>query len=157
MGISIQELFENKECKKQIPTGSGVYTVRIPSGMTVKFKKEPDGFQVTHKRTLSNIYDEVVAKWNTIIESNADASILYYGRGINLRRRIMQYVNFGYKYKSYDNHEGGRAIWYIIDNGKLEFEFYETPDYKSEEARLICEYEAKYGNKPLANAIKGEN
>lgn len=69
----------------------------------------------------------------------------------------MQYVNFGHKYKSYDNHEGGRAIWYIVDNDKLEFEFFETADYKNEEAILIRKYESKYGIKSLANAIEGAN
>lgn len=45
MGISIKELFENPQSRKQIPTESGVYIVKVPSGMTVKLKKNRMGFK----------------------------------------------------------------------------------------------------------------
>ncbi len=154
MGITFKDLYENKECRKLIPRESGVYCVKVPDGMEVKFKKIPDGTQKTHNSgDLDNIYDKVVEKWNTLIQNNADTTILYYGKAKNLRTRIMQYVRFGYN--EVDNHAGGRAIWYIEDNKILEVEFHVTSDYENEEARLINEYENMYNSKPLANINKG--
>lgn len=157
MGVTIEELFENIDARKLIPRKPGIYIVKVPEGMVIKFKQDPDGFQETHHGVLPNIYEQVVNKWREIINNNADQTILYYGRSTNIHKRIMQYVNFGYKYKSYDNHAGGRAIWYITENRKLEFEYYETEDFIEEETKLIKEYEMKYGVKPLANAIEGES
>ncbi len=156
MGASIQELYINKNVRSKIPHKPGVYIVKVPQGMAIEFKHEPDGFQVTHNRELPNIYDDVVKRWHILLDNSADTSVLYYGRAVDLRKRIMQYVKFGYKYKTYDNHAGGRAIWYVKNNKNLEIEYYETDEFEKEETRLIDEYEKKYKIKPLANAIGGK-
>lgn len=152
MGYKIKALFENNTLKNEIPTTSGIYIVRVPSDMTVSFTNIPDG----RAKEIKNIYNDVIEHWKGLNDKCADTSIIYYGRAKNLRRRIMQYVYYGYAYKQYNNHKGGRAIWYIKDNKNLEFEYYETRDYEGEEASLIEKYELKYGYKPLANAISGK-
>lgn len=157
MGITIKELFNNNNAKLAIPKTSGIYIVKVPADFKIALKTNPDGFQETHKGKLANIYSEVAAKLSRLEENNADTSILYYGRASNLRNRIMQYVKFGYQYKKYYNHAGGRAIWYIENNKLLEFEYIESGDFKEQESILIKEYEEKYGDKPLANAINGES
>lgn len=156
MGLKIKDLFENNNTKFAIPKTSGIYIVKAPKDFKISLKKEPDGFQETHKGKLKNIYYNVSDRLETLNDNNADTSILYYGRATNLRNRIMQYVKFGYKYKAYDNHAGGRAIWYIENNKLLEFEYIESDNFKKLEANLIKAYEEEYGCKPLANIKNGE-
>ncbi len=139
-----------------IPTSSGVYIVRPPKDYQIEFVKNPDGTRSVDGKPLLNEFDFVTKKYTELVDKNADLSVLYYGRATNLRNRIKQYAKFGYAYKDrngrpFEEHAGGKLIWYIKNNKHLIIDFYEIKDFKMEEERLIREYYKKYGEFPLAN------
>ncbi len=139
-----------------IPTEGGVYIVHPPKGFNVSFQKNPDGTRVVDGKELPNEYSEVVAKYNRLNEAGADLNVLYYGQASNLRRRLKEYAKFGYAHKNskgriFEEHAGGKLLWYIKNNKDLEVEFYTVKDYDGEEKRLIREYHETYHEFPLAN------
>lgn len=158
-GRSVNKLILKSD-ERYISTQSGVYIVRPPKGFRMEFLEKPEGTRNVNGKLLDNQYQDAVKKYTHLKNLGADLSVLYYGRATNLRRRIKQYAKFGYAYKdkngkSYEEHAGGKLLWYIKNNKMLEIEFYETTNFKAEEERLIREYYELYHELPFANEIFG--
>ena len=139
-----------------IPAEGGVYIVRPPKGFKVEFQKIPDGTRNVKGKELPNEYDTVVAKYDYLKKKGADLNVLYYGQASNLRRRLKEYAKFGYAHKGkngkpFENHAGGKLLWYVKNNKDLEVEFYAIKTYDIEERGLIREYHGIYYEFPLAN------
>lgn len=138
---------------KQIPSTAGIYKVYKPAGFQMIFREDSDATLSENK--LINVED-LKDKWKNIMEdSGYEDDLLYIGKAKNLRRRIGQYVRTGYGAKK-PNHLGGRAIFQLADNKKLEIEYYEYENCKVIEALEIEKYIENKGIMPFANWKRGE-
>lgn len=137
---------------KQIPIGSGIYKVYKPEGFQMVFRSDSDAPFVNEQLIDAAILQE---KWNRVLESPGyEENLLYIGKAKNLRRRIRQYVRTGYGKAI--NHSGGRVIFQLENNKKLEIEYYEYENCKEIEAIEIEKYILNRGVLPFANWKKGE-
>ncbi len=137
---------------KQIPCTSGIYKVYKPTDFQMIFREDSDA-PFTNKQLID--VDILQDKWNKILEKTGyEDNLLYIGKGKNLRRRIRQYVRTGYG--DAINHSGGRAIFQLVNNKKLEIEFWEYDNCEEIEAIEIEKYISYRGTMPFANWKKGE-
>jgi hypothetical protein len=79
------------------------------------------------------------------------AEIVYIGKGDQLRRRLIQFADFGDGKPV--GHWGGRLIWQLPASSKLRVAWLETPgrDPRQVETELIERFRAIYDKPPFAN------
>ena len=131
-----------------IPNTKGIYLVMKPKNMTITFLSKTTAISEYKGKNMMYDVNILQNKFN-----NSDKEILYIGKAggtkNNLRKRISQFVKYGYKKAI--NHRGGRAIWQIKGNKYLLIGYYicDNPEYKEKE--LLQEYLHKNGTLPVAN------
>ena len=135
---TIEELYRTK-CR-DVPSAAGVYWVRVPDGMTVRFI-EPKDTSFYSKKDLENKYARCKEK-----------DILYIGKATGRRglsQRLRQYVKHGHG--EGNNHCGGRAIWQIENADELVVTYEICEDATARERKEIEAYKVRNGCFPLAN------
>ncbi len=139
-----------------IPEQAGIYYVEIPSGFELIVMNETDGLKkVGKKKPFKVYYKEDMEHWLVQYKINSKNKILYVGKADNLKKRLEEYINFGYGVETHHFHSGGRAIWYLKNNKSLliSYELCDNPPKK--EAEQIDRHILKYGEKPFANRVRG--
>ena len=155
--------FDHKDYEG-IPDECGIYIVSKPKDFELKIQKKydgPDSDDAYFKYCNGNDrYSDKTLKQNLL---NLKAAFemdhtLYIGKAgfddgretkQTLRERVRQYVNFGYKQGKI--HVGGRAIWKLKNNKKLEVELIPCAYPETRESLLINYYISYHGYRPFAN------
>lgn len=155
MNYSFEELRNGKI--REIPAASGVYWVIMPDSFLMEYMKETDG-PMYGKKGKKMVYDlaKLQKRGEHYRRSENGGNILYIGKAKNLRNRLKQYYEFGYNEEGYHVHEGGRAIWQLKNNKKLQIAFKECLEEEKEEAELLDKYILKYGALPFGNMRRGK-
>ena len=154
MNYSFEELRNGKI--QEIPVTSGVYWVIMPDSFVMEYMKETDG-PVYGKRGNKMAYDlaKLQKKGEHYKKPEHGGNILYIGKATNLRNRLKQYYEFGYNEERHYVHEGGRAIWQLRNNKKLQVAYKECSEAEKEETELIDKYMLEYGALPFGNMRRG--
>jgi hypothetical protein len=146
-GISVREL-QASRCK-ELPRTQGVYLIVRNSTAAPDFLETSVGGWFKGKNPTTDL-DTLRGKWV------ADSPIVYIGKAggdgssATLNSRLWQYMQFGLGKDI--GHWGGRYIWQLADHADLRVWWCETTqDARSVEARLLSEFESKFGSLPFAN------
>lgn len=144
--ISIKELMDTYYSLRRIkgyPRKQGVYMVRIPNGMQLSFKNQPD----INTKLGTFTVEELDERYNKLKEYNdIDNDIIYIGASENLYVSIQQLISFRIGYN--DIHSDGRALWQICDNELLEVDYIKCDNAED----IINDYRYRHGGLlPLAN------
>ena len=126
------------------PTSGGVYVVTYDCrGRTSFAERSRGGWFKGKDPTVTP--DILRANWVD------GAEVVYIGKADQLRRRLLQYADFGAG-KSI-GHWGGRLIWQLPHPERLLVAWKETPGRipREVEAELIDEFRRVYGKPPFAN------
>lgn len=84
-----------------------------------------------------------------VVKDNA-GEIFYIGKGVNLKRRIKQFVYQGYG--KGDNHRGGKNLFTLTGWEDFYIEFTECENARDKEKTMIQNYKDKHnGDRPFAN------
>lgn len=131
-----------KECDK-----SGIYKVIIPKGF---------GELLLDETTFEKYGIDTEKINKTFSQIDKKEPILYIGRAKVLKRRIKQYVKYGYNGKG--NHRGGRYIFALKNWGNLLIEIICDDNYIMREADEIENFKNKHKGciKPFANLKSGD-
>jgi len=127
------------------PTTGGVYVV-------VKEGGEPEGFAERSCGGWFKGKDPSVGVEALAANWVAEADVVYIGKADNLRRRLIQFADFGAGKPV--GHWGGRLVWQMLAPDSLRVGWRETPGRVplEVEAELIAQFRAAYGKPPFANA-----
>lgn len=137
-----------------------VYFVEVPNNFEVEITYDTTAHKLKQagkgkgKNALYPI-DNLVNRYN-----NSDKKILYIGKGErknnNGYKRFIDYLMYGIGIKK--SHDGGRSIWQIKNNHKLNVFFISCHNATFYENYLIEQYKIENnGNKPLANRNSGNS
>lgn len=126
------------------PRTGGVYVVTYGGGAPAIFPEVSCGGWFKEKDP-SNSRAALGANWVD------DAEVVYIGKADNLRRRIIQFADFGAGRPV--GHWGGRLIWQLPSVSDLLIAWKETPDQipLQFEADLVERFRDIYGKPPFAN------
>ena len=126
------------------PTTGGVYVVTYDAEGPVAFAERSCGGWFKGKDPTVTL-DVLTANW---IDG---AEVIYIGKADQLRRRLMQYADFGAGKPV--GHWGGRLIWQLPSTDRLLVGWKETPGHVpvQVEADLIGQFRHSYGKPPFAN------
>lgn len=127
-----------------IPNISGIYIVECPENFKIEFTDKPITIkEKVIKGKLRNIIypvEELYEKYE-----NGNKRILNIGKTNckeGLQRRLQLYLEYG---QGKDvAHRGGRSIWQIINNQKLNLYWYPTENARKLEKYLIQLHSQKY-------------
>lgn len=127
------------------PSAGGVYVVTYPSGERAAFAARSGGGWFKGQDP-SVPPETLTANW---VDS---AEVVYIGKANQLRRRLIQYADFGAGRPV--GHWGGRLIWQLPNTSDLRVAWKETPGRvpSDVEAELIASFRQVYGKPPFANA-----
>jgi hypothetical protein len=130
-----------------IPTAaSGVYVVLRPEL----------GPPVFREKSSAGLFREDPSVELSVLELNwvEQAHVLYIGKaeGGRLRKTLREDVRFGRGHRVRFSY--GRLIWQLDGAQNLLVAWLETDDYDEQEARLLKEFRAAYGQSPFANSPK---
>ena len=128
----------------KIPNVSGIYIVECPENFEIKFTDNPITLkQKIIKGKLRNLIysvEELYAKYE-----NGNKRILNIGKTDSkegLQKRIKLYLEYG---QGKDvAHRGGRSVWQIVNNQKLNLYWYPTEKARELEKYLIQLHAKKY-------------
>jgi len=138
--VPFPALRERESC----PARPGVYVVAYESGTPADYPPSSTGGWFKG-RDPGVSRDVLTANW---VEG---ASIVYIGKADQLRRRLIQFCDFGAGKPV--GHWGGRLIWQLPDPSALRVAWLETPgeDPRAVEADLIARFRRIHGKPPFAN------
>lgn len=128
----------------ECPKTGGVYVVVHDGHATPVFAEKSCGGWFKG-RDPSVSQDVLTANWVS------GAEVLYIGKADDLRRRLIQFADFGAGKPI--GHWGGRLIWHMPETAALLVAWTETPGRIpiEVEAELIDSFRAVYGQPPFAN------
>lgn len=125
-----------------VPKGPGIYVVLRPTANDPEFLETNAGGHFKQQDpTVSQAY--LHANWVT------GASVVYIGRGGNLRNRLNLLARFSRGEPV--GHWGGRLLWQLADHAQLLVAWREAPDHQGHEMDVIDEFVRAYGALPFAN------
>ena len=124
-----------------IPKKSGVYRVLNMDNIPIEFLS----CSANPKDTSSYPTAMLQAKYDMTKSSR----LLYVGKGINLHKRIKQYIEYGLNLV--DNHKGGRAIFQIKDYKNLYIEILLCDRCECVEKNMLIGYKDHYKELHVAN------
>jgi hypothetical protein len=126
------------------PNTGGVYVVTFGANDPVRFADSSCGGWF-EGRDPSVSMEALHANWVD------DAEVVYIGKADILRRRLMQFADFGAGKPV--GHWGGRLIWQLPNPDALVVAWKETPGLVPEEveAEMIAMFRHEYGKPPFAN------
>jgi len=138
--VSVRALRDGR--RSEIPTGTGVYVVLRESTDPPEFlERSPAGWYKDRDPTVPVAV--LRAKWVEGVPT------LYIGKAENLRRRIRQLIDYGAGRPV--AHRGGRYLWQVVGSDEFVIAWRENASPREAEQRLIGEFCAIYGKRPLAN------
>ncbi|CAM2076734.1 MAG: hypothetical protein NSGCLCUN01_00919 [uncultured Clostridium sp.] len=140
---TIKELYNNN-CVN-VPNKPGIYIVKLPDNFKVDILDTTTGINEYKGKSLLLEKDKLINKFDKI----SNNSVLYYGKAEDLKRRIKQYVKYGYAEDR--GHRGGRAIWQIKGCHDLIIEYYLNSFPREYEKKLLQEFKEKNNSYPFAN------
>ena len=126
------------------PTTGGVYIIILDSVDPVAFAERSCGGWFKGK--------DPTVTWEALTANWVDgAEVVYIGKADQLRRRLIQYADFGAGKPV--GHWGGRLIWQLPFQDRLIVGWKETPGRipVEVEAELIASFRQIYGKPPFAN------
>lgn len=158
---TIEELRKNDYQQIKKLNSNIVYFVEVPDNFKVEFLDITTGPKVTkswkkdetlHKNPL---YYDLSERFNL-----SDRKILYIGKGEQKNnkgyQRFIDYLEYGNGLPK--SHDGGRSIWQVKDNHKLNIFFIPCQNAAFYENQLIEQYKKiNHNNKPLANRTGGSS
>ena len=126
------------------PVAGGVYVVTCKPNDPVRFADISCGGRFKG-RDPSVAPEALHANWVR------DAEVVYIGKADNIRRRLIQFADFGAGKPV--GHWGGRLIWQLPNIEALRVAWQETPGRVPQEveAELIALFRQTYGKPPFAN------
>ncbi len=137
-----------------------VYFVEVPDNFKVEFLYETTAHKLkqTGKGKDENALYEITDLVNRY--NNSDKKILYIGKGERKNnkgyKRFIDYLMYGNGISK--PHDGGRSIWQIKNNHKLNIFFISCQNAAFYEYQLIEQYKKENrGNRPLANRNSGNS
>ena len=136
---------------KDIPGMPGIYEIVLPKGVELSVNSEPGS--AMHALPATEEY--LLEKWNRIQRSRP-TSILYIGKGSNLRKRIRDLARFGLGLAA--NHHGGEWMWQVKEIRSAVVRIYGCPKGKEvafEKWRLY-HFFLEHGDWPFANRKGGD-
>jgi hypothetical protein len=127
------------------PTAGGVYVVTYKAEGPVSFAPLSCGGWFKGKDPTVTL-DVLSANWVD------GAEVVYIGKAALLRRRLIQYADFGAGRSV--GHWGGRLVWQLSSPDQLIVGWKETPACvpAEVEANLIASFRRIYGKPPFANS-----
>jgi len=130
---------------QHIPSGSGIYVVTLEPPATGFLARSVGGHFKGRNPTVTV----------PVLEARRLAGVptLYIGRATNLRSRIDLLARYGRGEPV--AHQGGRYLWQIAEHDSLRIAWKLDPDPHGAEAELLDEFEAAFGQLPLANLVRG--
>ncbi len=131
-----------------ITMGCGIYKIYMPQNFQIVITSETDAIKEYKGKTLLYSVQKLEDKWE-IIRSADRGGILYIGKADNLRKRITEFIKYGYGERV--PHRGGRAIWQLKNNKKLLIEIEPCEKPREKERQFLIEYYEKYNSYPYAN------
>jgi hypothetical protein len=144
--VTLDSLYESR-CKT-LPDGPGIYMVIAPEGFAPLFLDRGTGGWFKGKDPNVPV-ENLRSRW---VQGARD---LYIGMTEwSLRTRVWDLLRFGHG--ELVPHWGGRHLWQLKDSGKLLLRWREHEAPVREEARLLEEFESRYGRLPFANRKRGE-
>ena len=126
------------------PPSGGVYVVTHLGRDRITYAERSCGGWFKGKDP-SVAREVLVANWVN------DAEVVYIGKADHLRRRLLQFADFGTGKPI--GHWGGRLIWQLSNVADLRVAWKETPGHVPlhAEAELIARFRQTYGKPPFAN------
>lgn len=140
--VTFQDLRQGRIA--EVPAAKGVYVVLRVAGRKPAFLSTNPGGRF--KGRDPSVGPEVLrAKWV------AAASVIYIGKGDNLRRRLSEFMRFGSGEPI--GHWGGRYIWQVAGSGRFVVGWMQTAPVaaRTTEIDLLAHFVATYGRRPFAN------
>jgi len=129
----------------EVPNKPGNYIVfRSETPEPTFLEKSPAGWFKGKDPTVS-----IEILWENWIDG---AHVLYIGKGINLNKRIKDFIRFGSGKRV--GHMGGRLVWQVEghENFLIAWMAVNTNENpRSKEKQMIREFKAIYGKRPFAN------
>lgn len=99
---------------------------------------------------LNKQYDYIPKTEGVYTVTDGKGEIFYIGKGVNLKRRIKQYVYQGYG--KGNNHRGGKHLFTLAGWEDFTIEFTECENARDKEKAMIQGYKDTFnGNRPFAN------
>ena len=135
----LEKDIQNNTCD-YIPKQSGVYRVLNLSDIPITFLPQSTN-------TKFPAYD--VAKLQAKYDKTKSSGVLYIGKGVDLNKRIKQYVKYGLNLVK--NHKGGRSIFQIAEYKKLCIEVILCDNCECVEKNMLVGFRNKFGELPVAN------
>ena len=110
--------------------------------------------QLTFKQIMEDIinkqYDYIPKTEGVYVVKDKAGEIKYIGKGVNLKRRIKQFVYQGYG--KGNNHRGGKSLFALMGWEDFSIEFTECENAREKEKALIQIYRDSHnGEFPSAN------
>lgn len=110
--------------------------------------------KLTFKQIMDDIlnrrYDYIPKTEGVYVVTDGNGKILYIGKGVNLKRRIKQYIYQGYD--KGNNHRGGKKLFELSGWEEFFIEFTECENARDKEKTMIQNYKDKHnGDRPFAN------
>lgn len=100
---------------------------------------------------LNKQYDYIPKTEGVYTVTDGKGEIFYIGKGVNLKRRIKQYVYQGYG--KGNNHRGGKKLFELTGWEECFIEFTECENAREKEQLMIQEFKNKHnGKRPFANS-----
>jgi len=112
---------------------------------------EPVAFSAQNRGGRFKGNNPTVSEVDLVLNWVGNTKFVYIGKAVNLRRRLIQYADFGEGKPV--GHWGGRLIWQLSQIEALRVTWKETPnlDPGSIEVELLAEFRRQYGKPPFAN------
>jgi hypothetical protein len=129
-----------------LPVNPGVYAVLRIDDQPVRFM-HPSMASHQHKGKDPTVSIDVLkAKWVNCTQ------VLYFGKSVDLKRRIKEYINFGYNIPDLA-HYGGRFLWQVEGYENFLIAWLESKDQdpKSLEDAWKNKFKEQFGVFPFAN------
>ncbi|MBE7083556.1 MAG: hypothetical protein E7373_03005 [Clostridiales bacterium] len=136
---NLEKDIKNKKYK-YIPKKPGIYRVLNLDNIKIEF--------LSYSSNSSFVSYPIIMlqeKYNKTKVNN----LLYVGKGVNLHKRIKQYIEYGLNLV--DNHKGGRAIFQIKDYKNLYIEVLLCDRCECVEKNMLIGYKEHYKELPVAN------
>lgn len=122
-----------------IPKQSGVYRVLNLDDTPITF--------LPNSNTNFSCYS--VKKLQDKYSKTKSSGVLYIGKGINLYKRIKQYIQYGLNLAH--NHKGGRSIFQIQNYNQLYIEIIPCNNCECTEKNMLLGFKDIFGELPVAN------
>jgi hypothetical protein len=135
-----------------IPNEEGIYVVMAPDDFEITFSDGTSAITSYNGKNMLYTGQTLREKFE-----RSDQRILYIGQASGednkLKDRIEQLIKYGYNQSGFNanNHRGGRAIWQINNNRKLQLGYLAIDCAQSKEKMWLVKYKKTYSTYPVAN------